>query len=728
MRIRQKIAMLLAAAMTLTAMPMVTMAQTKNQLTTGIKVGEKGDKITAATLVITPEAPTPSFSTGTFFVNLTNAKWVVTPSNTANATFYKNDDTQLQVVVSGTVNSTNTIDIPLKVELTGGDATVAINGNGTAVNDMAEVVFARTSDAKATVTAGDAKNISFTGAIADITIQEPFKGNLDTKKITVTLENTDYEFVNANGGTIKLSGGFGAINSVTATAVRKTSDAGVVEITLSQKSSVAPGRMVLEGWEVRSKSRSIKVDDAIEVTVSGDNVNETTLKVGVAKEVGSTLEMKDKKVVDVVAGREAKVTFSIKENVGDTFISNRDVEINADKGYFWNKTKVKDTAGEADKVIAAIRSTLEISKMGATPVVEKGADAIDGNISLLYDNDDDQRVVGFYFTTANKDFRKADIDEITFKDLKVWTPVNVEGDIKLTAEGRTLGEKLEVVALNAKAPVTITSEELTVKTGLKAQVGGKVTLTETDKGMLKQNELLEFTVDGRPTGFTFSDKPVVKVVSGDVQIGEIKKTDSTITVEIKRASKTASVIEISAFPVNVDRTIPEGKYDLKINGLAVEPDTYTLKGDLTVKGFINSATPNTEDITANGLRKGTSAFVIGSSKYVVNGIESEMDGAAYIENGRTMVPVRYVANALGVASSDIYFANGTATVIAGTKTVSLTLGDKVAKLNGVPAKVMVAAPVLKDGRTYVPVSEIGALLGVEATWDAATQTATFTNK
>ena len=38
------------------------------------------------------------------------------------------------------------------------------------------------------------------------------------------------------------------------------------------------------------------------------------------------------------------------------------------------------------------------------------------------------------------------------------------------------------------------------------------------------------------------------------------------------------------------------------------------------------------------------------------------------------------------------------------------------------------AVVIKEGRTYVPVGEIGRLLGVSVSFDDATKTATFENK
>ena len=104
-----------------------------------------------------------------------------------------------------------------------------------------------------------------------------------------------------------------------------------------------------------------------------------------------------------------------------------------------------------------------------------------------------------------------------------------------------------------------------------------------------------------------------------------------------------------------------------------------------------------------------------------------MDAPSYIQDpGYTMVPVRYVAQAFGVAEKDILFGNGTVTIFAGERTLSLTSGSATALVNGNPV-TMGAKVVIKEGRTYAPAGEIARLLGINTTWDAATKTATFKN-
>jgi hypothetical protein len=94
-----------------------------------------------------------------------------------------------------------------------------------------------------------------------------------------------------------------------------------------------------------------------------------------------------------------------------------------------------------------------------------------------------------------------------------------------------------------------------------------------------------------------------------------------------------------------------------------------------------------------------------------------------------MMPVRYVAEAIGIKTNDIMFSNvngGTITILAGNRIVQLQNNSNVAKLNGTSI-YLDEAVTIKDGRTYVPVGEIARLLGVSVEWNNETKTATFAN-
>ena len=134
----------------------------------------------------------------------------------------------------------------------------------------------------------------------------------------------------------------------------------------------------------------------------------------------------------------------------------------------------------------------------------------------------------------------------------------------------------------------------------------------------------------------------------------------------------------------------------------------------------NTATPAPIDTKVNA------EFVIGSTTYKVDGVEQTMDVAPYIKEGRTYLPVRYVANALGVDNNNIMWdsASGTATLIKGDKVVQVVVGSKNMVINGATI-AMDAAPEIKDGRTMLPFRWIAWAFGANVEWDAATQTVTI---
>jgi hypothetical protein len=99
-----------------------------------------------------------------------------------------------------------------------------------------------------------------------------------------------------------------------------------------------------------------------------------------------------------------------------------------------------------------------------------------------------------------------------------------------------------------------------------------------------------------------------------------------------------------------------------------------------------------------------------------------LDVPAYAENGRTMVPLAFVAKTLG-GSAEWDAATNTVKIVLGGKTVVVTIGSKNATVNGAPTTLMAPATA-RDGRTFVALADLANLLGATTSWDEATQTAT----
>ncbi|OAT83679.1 copper amine oxidase N-terminal domain-containing protein [Desulfotomaculum copahuensis] len=119
------------------------------------------------------------------------------------------------------------------------------------------------------------------------------------------------------------------------------------------------------------------------------------------------------------------------------------------------------------------------------------------------------------------------------------------------------------------------------------------------------------------------------------------------------------------------------------------------------------------------------AFVIGQTRYAVDGQAKAMDVAPFTENGRTYVPLRFVGNAVGVTDDNIGWDNAsqTATLSMGGTTVKFTVGSTGYTVNG-QAKAMDVAPLVRQNRTFLPARYVAEAFGYAVGWDAASQTVT----
>ena len=117
-------------------------------------------------------------------------------------------------------------------------------------------------------------------------------------------------------------------------------------------------------------------------------------------------------------------------------------------------------------------------------------------------------------------------------------------------------------------------------------------------------------------------------------------------------------------------------------------------------------------------------LTIGSTTAYVNGEAKTLDVAPVIENSRTLMPLRFIAEAMG-ATVEWDGATSTATLTEGETKVVITLGSTTAYVNGT-AKTLDAPAESRNGRTLLPVRFIAESFGAEVAWDGATSTATLT--
>lgn len=127
----------------------------------------------------------------------------------------------------------------------------------------------------------------------------------------------------------------------------------------------------------------------------------------------------------------------------------------------------------------------------------------------------------------------------------------------------------------------------------------------------------------------------------------------------------------------------------------------------------------------------TATFSVSSTTFTVSSVSSEpksmvMDVAPELKDGRTFVPVRYLAYALGVDETGVSWDDNTNTAsITKDKTIiKMTIGSNLLNINGKSDKMDVA-PYIKDGRTMLPARHIAEPLGAKVGWDEKTQQVTL---
>jgi hypothetical protein len=441
----------------------------------------------------------------------------------------------------------------------------------------------------------------------------------------------------------------------------------------------------------------------VTVEVGGDSdITPTEIVVGTYGDFGATIEA-DGDVPEVLAGQadQDAADIIVKETMEGSLIEGRTVLLTLPSSARWCEIDDSDT-DEGTK--------LEFVELTGT-------------------ND---RTAKFKVTnTSNGEA------ELTIEDITIDLEANVMGDVVVEVAG-SAGLDGELVIAKAVAPVKIEAEGTSkLQIGKGDQPLGDITLTELVAGAIAEETaagaVAVLKVD-LPEGMSFSKTPTVEVTEGDLKIDQYYRMnsaeltkDNQIAMEIDHDSDKPSTIKISNIVVSVDRTVPEGKVTYAVVGSAVNETGGTSDSEWPNARAVATCNTGAVVVTpADDNQMVNSSFVIGATTYTVAGEEKTMDVAPYIKNGRTYLPVRYVAEAVGVTDENIIWDAATqkVTLLKGDKVVQVTIGSTVMTVNGVAIAMDVPAEIT-SGRTMLPFRFIAQALGATVGWDEATQTVTL---
>lgn len=641
-----------------------------------------------------------------FYLDLTNAQWIqdivaklgVDP----NFTYERESSTRLVVQAKRDVIAQATpYRIPLISKITGSLAKVEIISNGTVVTS-GQYAFANAVNIQSIVTA-EPKVFASKGEMGEISIEEQYLGAFKSNKpqtLIVEIMTQGFEFDYNKGQVISkaLKGKRSYDN--------KEFDAKIIspttlEVVIPANSLDASQRGLLELSRIRLKSTIDATYGDINVKVSGD-LSET-INIVAAKYGDYATELTAEDQYEVIAGQPLDdVTFTLGEVLPESFYGNREITFTFSEGITIEELAITSSKG----ILTGAASPVET-------IIKK-------------DNKNTNA-----FTVANIIPDKLKNTSVSFRaSLKV--PTTFTGNIILTAEGRSLEEKKQLTIAKVQTPIRVAVTPITAQVGLAQQIGPKIVITETSKGNLLPGKLfLAFADDV----IKYKKAPEVKVVGGNIKLApEATIVDGGLEITINGKSREAATIEISGGEFSVPGLIPEGTYRLKVGGPSISAYSSDVIWD-SVKGRYNEIDAITEQ---DYIYLGTKAtankaiFIIGNTKYSVNGVEMAMDTAAYLaKEGRTMLPVRYVADALGIPSNQILWdaEEKVVTILVNKdksldKIIQIKLGDKAMIMNNVKSE-MTATAEMKDNRVFVPVAEIARALGSQVQWDPDLQIVTF---
>lgn len=500
-----------------------------------------------------------------------------------------------------------------------------------------------------------------------------------------------------------------------------------VEATTAKSGATATVKVYATGADTVSVEVAKAIDNAVAMTVDAD----ADLPV-----IYSGVNVNNKGIVDDSDHEALEVT--IKESFPGAWNDNKEFTLTLPEGVY-----VAEVKNPAFDYVEILNDGNDVNKF----------------FEAAYKKGDFEKLT-FAKRTWKDESDTKDKSELTFSLVLVADP-NFEGDVTLKLEGDSV-ETQEVKIAKFVKPFVVKAEQNDLKIDYRqTKIPTNVTITEAEAGLWDRDATFAVSLD--KISFDDDAKVTVDEKSG-LEVKSVKTNDGVIEFTVDhRSDDTPATVTVSDMTLFMNRSLPAGAYDLEVisttmNGAwdkddKLEKDSGYLaqkilgaEGDgkehdiiddinedfyseVVKAGFVNIVTAGREDADSFT----TKVVVPVGEKYLFSGeTKVELDVAAYISaSNYTMLPVRAVAKALGIPNENVIW-NGearTATVMYGSKVITMTVGQKTMYINGAPVPTSSAVEIKEEngvGRAFLPMRDLGVALGVaDITWDAATKTATL---
>lgn len=295
---------------------------------------------------------------------------------------------------------------------------------------------------------------------------------------------------------------------------------------------------------------------------------------------------------------------------------------------------------------------------------------------------------------------------------------NFEGKLFVKVKGAGAEEQLVQIA-DVKPSVTFEVQGALpqVKIGLQKQKGSDILIKETEAAALQDYEpagsanYAKYELMPEENFNLKFDDADVKVKEGDIMLNSndpfgVEKDE--IYVKVDRRSTKPSTLLVSDVLVTLDRTVPYGAIRLE-GHYGVVKGRHALTNRTKTFDYFTTITPVSDD------KRITTVFSIDSKDYaeVVGGVREDknMDVAPFIQDNRTMLPVRYIANAIG---AEVNYDSKTriATFQKYQSVVTLNIDKNVMYVNGSPVQLY-TKPANVEGRIFLPLVNVAQAFGLK---------------
>ena len=636
----------------------------------------------------------------------------------------------------------------------GKEATISVDSDDVTVTNGDDLVFASVESKGIKASVKDTVDVA-TEEVAELkevklepSVGEKFGSVLSAGDQIKLKLNSGFEFSESDVKLINMDG-----NEMTVLSINDA-DSDEDEIVIDVTGNMNTDVIKIQNLKVEATSAKAGATATLKVYATGCD----TVSVEVAKVVDYTVSMtvdEDEDVPVIYSGVDVK-------NTGITDDSDHDaLEVTIKESFAgaWNNSKdftlsLPEGVYVADEISTSTDGDFKLTTSGKT-TEQWFQDAYDEGdyIDLTFKR-------RTWEETNPNDTNKDDPAEISFT-LKLVADPNFEGDVVLKLTGDAVEEQEVTIAKFVK-PYVVEAQQNDMQIDYRnTEIPTSVVIKEAEAGLWDKNTEFKLELDK----IDFDDEGTIKVdeKSGlEIKDNEIKEKDGVLYFTVdSRSDDEPAVVTLSGMQLYMDRSLPAGAYDLDVWSPTMLADKFNNDGDVaddatkgylaqailkpasekenkviadinddfyseTAKaGFVNIVTAGREDTDSFT----TKVVVPVGEKYVISGeTKQEIPVPAYINaDGYTMLPLRAVSVALGINSNNVLWdqATRTATVMYGSKIISMTYGQKVVYVNAAPIPASTSVEI-KENRMFLGLRDLGNALGVtDITWDAATKTATL---